>query len=96
MRLIDADKEIVEMDRIYPCMVDEADKQSVHYAKLVLEGADTIGAEPVRHGRWVNNRDIGGLYDCSLFGLIEHREPRYEYCPNCGAKMDESEVNEDE
>lgn len=96
MRLIDADKEIAEMDRLYPCLVDEADKQSVRYAKLVLEGADTIDAEPVRHGRWIEYSDNTGLFYCNLCGYIYAKILSHDYCPNCGAKMDESEVKKDE
>ena len=55
----------------------------------------TIEAEPVRHGRWVEKV---GLFDeiinrCSVceedvFLDGESIVGLYNYCPNCGAKMD--------
>ena len=37
---------------------------------------------PVRHGRWLLN---GGCSECLANPLTTHKN----YCPNCGAKMDE-------
>lgn len=50
---------------------------------------------PVRHGRWIIKH---GIIDCSVCNdagwsvvpyetLVKH----FNYCPNCGAKMDEEE-----
>lgn len=50
-------------------------------------------AEPVRHGHWVK-WDDEITYDCSICGdaftLYEGtpESNHYNYCPNCGAKMD--------
>lgn len=38
---------------------------------------------PVRHGRW--DSDMSGAW-CSVCG--EYSEGEWNYCPNCGAKMD--------
>ena len=58
-----------------------------------IDNAPTIEAEPVRHGRWINE-------PCEHFGMIAHThkdcgytyasyaEDGDKYCPNCGAKMD--------
>lgn len=59
----------------------------------------TIEAEPVKHGRWINDK---GLYKCSIcnnFTItgwancipIEQMNKTMKYCNNCGAKMDEVE-----
>jgi rubrerythrin len=48
----------------------------------------------VKHGEWVNERELAGGfrsiwgYDCSVCG---HTVENYQtnYCPNCGAKMKE-------
>ena len=49
----------------------------------------TVDAEHVRHGRWIIN---GRLWECSICGETSNNtcmgEPRANYCPNCGAKMD--------
>ena len=49
-----------------------------------IETAPTLGVMPVVHGRW---EDRGSLScRCSRCGCKSNSE--YNYCPNCGAKMD--------
>lgn len=61
----------------------------------IMCNAPTVDAEPVRHGRWWR-------YPLSQFGFPDHIymmrqcseckkvfDRRTNYCPNCGAKMDE-------
>lgn len=46
---------------------------------------------PVRHGRWVeqDKYTFGTMYDCSICGdRILDNGHSWNYCPNCGAKMD--------
>ena len=61
-------------------------------------------AEPVKHGHWNENKD--GTLWCSVciseapceedyWGYVLNA-PHYDYCPNCGAKMDEVEDAEEE
>ena len=39
---------------------------------------------PVRHGRWKSyTKNLGECSNCGYVVSI-----RYDYCPNCGAKMD--------
>lgn len=57
----------------------------------------TVDAEPVRHGKYIGT-EFDGYADgcpvyyewkCSECGCVfEEEEPTYNYCPNCGAKMD--------
>ena len=53
-----------------------------------------VDAVPVRHGRWVWN-DYGGIgnYHCSECGKICICNGDYDYCPNCGARMDADETD---
>jgi len=64
-----------------------------------LDDAPIIEAEPVKHGKWVNDN---GLYRCSVcnnFTItgwascipIEQMNKTMKYCNNCGAKMDGEE-----
>ena len=52
---------------------------------------DTADVVPVRHGRWVKKEKytFGIMYDCSLCEnrILDNGHP-WNYCPNCGAKMD--------
>lgn len=69
--------------------------------KFDIESFPNADVAPVRHGRWIMVNDSCGKYACSACGEIEqectewgagHYNPvDKDYCPNCGAKMDESE-----
>lgn len=48
-----------------------------------LDMMETVDAEPVVHARW--ERKIGE-FECSACKKCS--EYIYDYCPNCGAKMD--------
>ena len=54
----------------------------------VQQAADVA---PVVHGRWVEKEKytFGIMYDCSLCEnrILDNGHP-WNYCPNCGAKMD--------
>lgn len=65
-----------------------------------LEAVKSADVAPVRHGRWKEKQPIEHYhmgesiavrynYACSECGFIEPR--RHNYCPNCGAKMDEED-----
>ena len=45
---------------------------------------------PVRHGRWIPTEApfMNECEDCSVCGYRTVWGHRYNYCPNCGAKMD--------
>lgn len=51
--------------------------------------ADTIDAEPVRHGQWVRRKVPGGarMFVCSACNSVA-QSSYSKYCCNCGAKMD--------
>lgn len=100
MRLIDAD-ELKKTVGKYE--FNSADKRIKHggdivlnlYIPKVVDDTPTIEAEPVRHGKWEFAGD--GIVGCTSCG--ETYPSRYviprNYCPNCGAKMDRGERNEE-
>ena len=58
------------------------------YDVIMLPAADVV---PVRHGRWIEQEKytFGVMYDCSICGnRILDNGHSWNYCPNCGAKMD--------
>lgn len=63
-------------------------------ADMILNGVPTIDAVEVVHGEWMPNPKIGWgeTWVCSICGEKTTSSvmgyPRYNYCPNCGAKMD--------
>ena len=91
MRPIDADRalEIVRDQGI-------AHPNAYHltnYATLILREAPTIDVAPMRHGRWVSvPHKLARV--CSVCNRDEPYKfadidiDVYDYCPNCGAKMD--------
>jgi len=58
-----------------------------------VENVPAVEAEAVRHGRWIaeNIRKKSYLRQCSACNKIAYfcgTGCSYNYCPNCGAKMD--------
>lgn len=77
------------------------EKFPIYYKSAIDEVIKTIvaDAQEVRRGRWMEHSDEwdGGYYECSVCGeaftFIEGtpKENLYNYCPNCGARMEETE-----
>ena len=63
----------------------------------ILENAPAADVAPVRHGRWLLEREPDGkpfCFHCSVCDSDFHYigiTVAYDYCPNCGAKMDGGE-----
>ena len=56
-----------------------------------VENFPSVDVAPVRHGRWETNSDRPDTLICSVckcgFDMWKH-DP-HNFCPNCGAKIDE-------
>ena len=72
----------------------------VHIAAAMnaIDEMPAADVAPVRHGRWIEQEQCGeSLYSCSACGTewvtIEGtpKENGMDFCPHCGAKMDEKE-----
>lgn len=50
----------------------------------------TVDAKPIRRGHWIIFTDKSTFGKCSICGMAQ-RVGRLNYCPECGAKMDEEE-----
>ena len=92
---------LIYADKLYMCFIDKIfTKKDWAYYEIeeVIKNAPTVDAEPVKHGHW---DDMGDFEQCSVcHGTHLKRFQTYygeatwvkmSYCPNCGAKMDESE-----
>lgn len=64
----------------------------------VFNEQPTVDAVPARHGKFIGTEYDGYAdgypvyyeWQCSECGCVfEDEEPTYNYCPNCGARMDE-------
>lgn len=60
--------------------------------KTLLMRIPAADVEPVRRGRW--KRYSTTMMECSLCGKHTARH-KFNYCPNCGAKMDLEGENDD-
>jgi DNA-directed RNA polymerase subunit RPC12/RpoP len=68
-----------------------------------VENAPTAEVTEVKHGEWIEFEDniLDTLYQCSVckeeFVLIEGTpsENLWKYCPNCGARMDGKEKDDE-
>lgn len=66
-----------------------------------LENIPAADVAEVRHGRWVDKTNISRSaveqrVDCSVCGQIFWTTAvlSFNYCPNCGARMDKEDENE--
>ena len=88
MRLIDAD-EIRWVDHY-----DSDGNLSKYKVAFSDEMPPTVDAVLVRHGKWIDkyNGIEGAWCFCSVCG--EQAIDLYDFCPNCGARMDEERKEE--
>jgi len=104
-RLIDADALKAQLQREIDMYFDEVGGgiHTAMEARDEIDYAPTVDAVPVRHGKYIGT-EFDGYADgcpvyyewkCSECGCVfEEEEPTYNYCPNCGAKMDAEEDEE--
>lgn len=79
----------------YACMEQmknmsvEYDAKTVQRCIEIVSNAPTIDAELVRHGKWKDIRcGIGTCSECgNRYGSVDVMN----YCPACGARMDEDD-----
>lgn len=95
MRLIDADELVEKLDEEY--RRKGAKQVKDNYMNYIYD-APRVDAKPVVHGRWFSTivmakrtciEDKFDRYQPITCSICE--EPaykKYNYCPNCGAKMD--------
>ena len=66
-------------------------------ATMAIDMMPAADVAPVVHGRWLKPKYEYHVGICSLCGCVPlkpaFRSTPYNYCPNCGAKMDEEEHN---
>jgi formylmethanofuran dehydrogenase subunit E len=79
LRLIDANALKKENDQLLHCDFPYLSETTL---EELIDDAPTIDAEPVRHGKWIDEH-------CSECGEYVYHGDTRNYCPNCGARMDE-------
>lgn len=109
MRLIDADDLLKAFEALELMSGEYAESftnmagsrsMEIECAKDYIDNAKTIDAVPVVHAHWVPCEDeYEDEYKCSACGgtqffAMTPQNEGWEYCPHCGAKMDERKTNE--
>lgn len=94
MRLVNLDK--------FPLLPNKLEGHLTEYergyldAQSNLNALPNVDAEPVRHGHWVETIENGKMKRVtSCCGDDQTKLTtwyRPDYCPNCGAKMDEEDT----
>lgn len=65
---------------------DDLDEYYTPQIMAIVENIPSADVAPVRHGRWEEYEKIWWCSECGFeTGL------RWDYCPDCGAKMDGGE-----
>ena len=93
MRLIDAEKlkraiGFADAEVLY----DKNGKylaEAIAYIQDILDRQPTVEARPVIHGHWIEKKMPFDYVMCSACEIGVPFET--DYCPSCGAKMDEGE-----
>lgn len=78
-------KEIIEQLRIaehnFRAMEETVNQQAENFIKLL--------AEERKHGHWIGKPIAGySMVRCSVCFAFANNIERWNYCPNCGAKME--------
>lgn len=70
---------------------ENGNKHFINGIETVLEYAENLPAvdvAPVVHGRWIEGKDYLKCSVCRGLTKKDFRDGCWNYCPNCGAKMD--------
>ena len=103
-KYIDVDVFIKSFREALPGLKAQVDPDLTPKAYAYLRGGEAIIEDltkfpaadvvEVRHGRWIEQEKytFGVMYDCSICdNRILDNGHSWNYCPNCGAKMDKEE-----
>lgn len=92
--------EYITKERAQDLIVAAAHENGSRLACMLskLEDEPPADVAPVVHGEWVGTWGDGYAngfivyeeFECSRCGCVHHAdgEPTWDYCPNCGARMD--------
>ena len=104
-KYIDVDVFIKSFREALPGLKAQVDPDLTPKAYAYLRGGEAIIEDltkfpaadvmEVRHGRWIEQEKytFGVMYDCSICdNRILDNGHSWNYCPNCGAKMDKEVI----
>ncbi len=91
-KYIDADKLLKKINEQKLMAREPAAKRTIGY----INEAATEDVEPVRHGEWCEDDDDIICPLCQRhWNKCDNCTETFVYCPNCGAKMDGEDLEDD-
>lgn len=93
-RLIDADALTDDILKSAVMIDDRGIQTGYEIAIELIKRQPTIDAEPVRHGKWIKAdsqqyfRKHYPCFTCSECGYRKDSQKKWNYCPQCGARID--------
>ena len=95
-RLIDANATLAGIEAFMQCYAEKEKELTPFWIKVATQALDMVRqfikempAVEVVHGRWIETEYKSDIYcKCSVCGRRTYVYDDYNYCPNCGAKMD--------
>lgn len=97
-------EELDERERIMrkhvPDIQDDELRPTLKSIRRFVRNRPAVGAEPVRHGRWIQVITVPSYHYCSYcksthkMTMSCNKYVLLKYCPNCGAKMDEEDMED--
>lgn len=90
---MDVRGKLINANELLNSIRDDYNINGANFAKIRrhIEAAPAVEAVEVVHGRWIEQEKytFGVMYDCSICdNRILDNGHSWNYCPNCGAKMD--------
>lgn len=77
--------------RVYNCLKDFPCEYTKEDVLSCIDRVPAADVEPVRHGKWIWKDNEPDNYVCICSNCNVESEHLYNYCPNCGAKMEEED-----
>lgn len=94
--------EYIERNKLFEAIKNESmtqfdwsEKVDLEEFEKVLNNIPTADVVEAKHGKWIEHLHFsfegsytGVDYECSRCGYNDYVDEEYNYCPNCGAKME--------
>lgn len=84
-RLIDADR----LKAHYAWWGEDSDKRRTF--DCIVDVQPSVDAAQIKHGHWVDNNEVFVCSECGKWFDMLQGDADMNYCPNCGARMEESD-----
>lgn len=83
--------EYIEREALFRSIADDVAPFNVAMVFRHIHNAPAADVAPVRHGRWIEDHDYLKCPECGVmvkWDFTFFDIGNWNYCPNCGAKMD--------